>query len=369
MTVAPSKAKPWHNVTLLPDPVYDMLQVKEKSPPVGLSASSIGRYLERIRRVRKQFDGIPLLKILCQGSAAVDRLQNNAATNKLSPNTLTADVGAVLAAVKHGVSERTQHHIEGYVKVWQSAHRLLQDAAQAPFDTNMATSQQRAGFVPYTQLCDVRDKLGASQPLKLWLAMATMIPCQRAGDLANCRVFVRPPSSTDTAQHGDNYVVLATGTLHLHKFKTAMCYPDGITILMPVKLCAVIVESIKLQPREFLFVKKDGSPYGTRKTFTTWLGGQLKRGLNNGDATAQLVRRAYITEAHARLRPSLESSDPASRALAKEKQQKLAHCCAHSISTHKKYRLDLDDGDKPVLFAVQGTSPLAAAGPVYCSVL
>lgn len=364
--------KPWKHVALLPDPVYNKLQDQEESPPAGLTASSIGRYLERIRRVRKQFDGAPLLKILCKGSDAIDKLKGNATEHKLSPNTLTADVGAVLAAAKHGVSERTQQHIGDYVKIWQSAHRRLQDAAQAPFTTNTATAQQRAGFVPYAELCAKHDQLDAGNPMKLWLAMATMIACQRSGDLANCRVFLKQPSSTDVAEHGDNYIVLATGTLHLHKFKTAKCYPDGITILMPLQLSAVLVDSIKLQPRTHLFVKKSGSPYGTRQTFCTWLGAQLKTVLNNKDVTAQLVRRAYITEAHARLKPALESSDPATRALAREKQQQLAHCCAHSITTHMKYRLDLDDGDRPVLCQVESTTPLAAdtaAAPVFSSVL
>lgn len=133
-------ARPWKNVTLKPDPVYDTLIACEQTPPLGLTASSVGRYLERLRRVRKQFDGAPVLKVVCQGSVAIDKLKNNAAVYQLAPNTLTADVGVVLAAVKHGVSDRVQQHIGDYVKVWQAAHRTLQDTAQAPFQSNMATS-------------------------------------------------------------------------------------------------------------------------------------------------------------------------------------------------------------------------------------
>lgn len=219
----------------------------------------------------------------------------------------------------------------------------------------------------------MRDKLGASNPLKLWLAMSTMIPCQRAGDLANCRIFVGLPSPSDIASHGDNYLVLATGTLHLRRFKTAKCYPSGINILMPLKLCEAVIDSIRLQPRKHLFVKaKDATPYSDRKSFTNWLSVQLKRAFQNKDITAQLVRRAYITEAHARLQPALESPDPGTKALAREKLQNLAHCCAHSITTHMKYRFELDDGDRPILFAVENTTPLAAvraAGAIFCSVL
>lgn len=125
-------SRPWNMVQLMPDRVYDKLATYEQTPPEGLAASSMGRYLERIRRVRRQFGGAPLLKILCQGSDAIDKLKGNAYQYNLAPNTLVSDVGAILAAVKHGVSDRTQQHIGDYVKLWQSAHRLLQDQAQAP---------------------------------------------------------------------------------------------------------------------------------------------------------------------------------------------------------------------------------------------
>jgi hypothetical protein len=225
--------------------------------------------------------------------------------------------------------------------------------------------------VPYADLCAVRDSLPYGNQLRLWLAMSTMIPCARAGDYANCKLFFHAPSQQELAAHTDNYLVLTKEAqyVHLRVFKTARCYPHGIKIAIPRCLSVEIAQSLQLHRRRYLFVQeKDATkPYEIHKSFAGYLERQSKHALRNADATPQLVRRAWVTEAHARLRPALESGDPGRVALAKAKMALIAHCCAHEVTTHEKYAFDLDDGGKPELLEVAMTtmlSPTAAVAPV-----
>jgi hypothetical protein len=358
-------SNPWRHITLKPDPTYERLK---DSPPASLAPSSVATYLKRIRHVRVQFDGAPIITILCKGQEAIKQLEDNAQTYGNAANTLVADLTAVLAVAKHVMSDRATELASDYLQTWHCAHKRLQSSAQAAFQSNKATPRQREGFVPYQQLCQARDALTTSNPMRLWLAMSTMAPCQRAGDYANCRVFLDPPTPADNEAHGDNYVVLSKGALHMLLFKTKRCYPEGIVIQMPTRLCLEIVASLNANPRRYMFVKgRQNQPYTNRKSFTNWLEKNLKTVFRNPSITPQLVRRAYVTAAHASLRDALSSADPATRALAQQQQQNLAHACAHSITTHQRYRFDLDDGGEPELLMVEATTPLpvtAANAPI-----
>jgi len=367
----------WHHVNLSrTDPLFDKYAALQDRPPVGVTAGTIAQNVKKLRSIRRQFGGAPLLEIISTSAAGVPRLEENAAKHDRSLNTLATEIGALLSAVKHAMGDRAKLHTEHYMRAWQAGHGRIQAAAQAAFSCNRASTQkQRDGFVSYAELCACRDRLPLGDPLRLWLALATLIPCQRAGDYGVCKLFFASPSAEELTAHAGNYMVLtATGQpfLHMRVFKTAKSYPGGIKLALPPRLCAEIAHSLAGH-RSYLFVQEKspaGEPYLIRGSFTRWLQRGLKKVLGNPHVTPQLVRRAYVTEAHARLRQGLESPDPATRALARERQAALAHCCAHSKLTHNKYKFDLDDGDRPVMLQVEATAPLSAAAacePIACA--
>lgn len=224
--------------------------------------------------------------------------------------------------------------------------------------------------VLYVIACPTTTRYGCATA---GLALSTMIPCARAGDYGNTKLFFYEPSAQELVEHTDNYCVLTKQTqyIHLRVFKTSKHYPHGIRMALPRSLCVEIAHSVKANRRYFLFVQeKDNSkPYQNHKSFCNYLERQLKHVLRNADATPQLVRRAYITEAHARLRPALESGDAARVAVAKEKMALVAHCCAHEVSTHQKYRFDLDDGGMPELMEVEKITPLPVKAALEQSLL
>lgn len=241
--------------------------------------------------------------------------------------------------------------------MWQDLYKAIHDQAAAAFESNRAGSEsQQEGFVSWQQLVRMWTGLPHGDPARLWLAMLMLIPCQRAGDLGNCRIFYSEPTPEDLRQHAHNLVVLTPFKQYLwmRVFKTAKHYVDGIRIQLPPRLCLEIARSLQARPREYLFTQRGSrEPYQLTKSFANWVTMELKRALNNEHATAQLVRRAYITEVHRLMQPLLSSPDPTIRQLAQEKQAAVAHCCAHSVTTHRKYRLELDDADSPLMLEIQ----------------
>jgi hypothetical protein len=299
--------------------------------------------------------------VFCLGQEAVAIMLSLSLTRKQAVNTLSARLRAMLSAVKYGAGcpEVQQRCTPELVAEWQELYKAIHDQASAAFEGNRAGSEsQPDGFVPWQQLVRVWTALPHGDPARLWLAMSTLIPCQRAGDLGNCRIFYSEPTAEDLQQHAHNLVVLTPSTQYLwmRVFKTAKHYSpsDGIKVQLPPRLCWEIASSLAARPRRFLFTQKGSQePYQLTKSFANYITMELKRALNNEHATAQLVRLAYITEAHKLLHPVLTSTDPKIRRLAQEKQAAVAHCCAHSITTHRKYRLELDDADSPLMLEIQ----------------
>lgn len=329
------------------------------SPPPGLKLATVRDYLSDLRSICADFEGRSLVDVFCLGQEAVAIMLSLSLTRKQASNTLSARLRAMLSAVKHGAGcpDVQQRCTAELVAEWQELYKAIHDQAAAAFEGNRAGSKrQREGFVTWQQLVKVWTALPHGDPARLWLAMSTLIPCQRAGDMGNCRIFYSEPTPEDLRQHAHNLVVLTPTRQYLwmRVFKTAKHYSDGIRIQLPPRLCWEIAKSLQARPRRFLFTQKGSQePYLLAKSCANWVTMELKRALNNEHATAQLVRRAYITEVHRLLHPLLSSPDPKIRQLAQEKQAAVAHCCAHSITTHRKYRLELDDADAPLMLEIQ----------------
>lgn len=327
------------------------------NPPEGLTQTTIRSYLGCVRRVRRQFEGLPLIKIICMGTHAIKRVESNAVAQGITLNTLKADLGAVKSAAKHVMSNTQKELIQHYLVNWGAAHKAIQEQAVASFENNKAnTEKQSNGFVQYEDLCKARDALPYADPMRLWLALSTMIPCARAGDYAECRLLFEEPASSYSflADYAGNYCVVTRSVqyIHLRIFKTSKHYPVGIKMAMPRCLVLELAHNLKSKRRHFMFVMADGKPYTLRSSFSNYVDRRLKTILRNPDTTAQLVRRAYVTHSHAVLRPSLLSEELGKAAWAREKLAALAHCCGHKLSTHQKYVLELDDAGKPELLEI-----------------
>lgn len=189
-------ASPWlHTELTADDPLYDKLCSLLHHPQTGLAAKTVKSYIDRVKRIRRQLDGAPIIHIICQGEDAISRLEAMAAQHGTTLNTLKADIGVIQSLAKHVMSGRQKEHTAHYVSIWSAAYMRIQQAALQAFDAGMANSEkQQGGFVPYSELCAVRDALPQGDMLRLWLALNTMIPAARAADYANCKLFFHQPT-------------------------------------------------------------------------------------------------------------------------------------------------------------------------------
>jgi len=367
-------------------PIYThMLTLAQAAPAGSKDKATLGVYLGRLRAVIQRFEGRQLADIFCAGEESFTVMYSNVDwggssrqswEGSYSVSTCAAYISAMLRAVREAKESHPafrEQFSEDLVKEWRAALDDVTDRADDARNHNKAGSEeQREGFVPYATLCALRDSLPISNPLRLYLAMSTLIPCQRGGEYASCRVYTKQLAAAPGGTA--NYVVLdATGTsyVHLRTFKTSKHYPSGIKIVLPPQLCQEIRTSLADTPREHLFVmEKKLQPWGNDRCFVNKMRLLLKTATRNRHATLQLVRRAYVTEAWRVIGLRQGSADPAVRAAAAQEQRQLAFCCAHSLTMHQKYRFDLDDGGQPELHQlVEATAPLSgqeSAQPIAC---
>lgn len=199
---------------------------------------------------------------------------------------------AVLAAFKHASV------LQGKAPEALAAWRQFSEEAQRPMKQRVSdgqpTEQQKAGFVPYQQICAKRDELDAGSDARLILSAYTLIPARRA-DLAIVKIFTsQPPEST-----AGNYLVMpSTGKsiLTLQIYKTSKIH--GImTEELPPALVTELQANLRQRPPEargYMFVAASGLPFKNESAFSKWANSILRRTFHK-PTTLLLLRHAYVT--------------------------------------------------------------------------
>lgn len=119
----------------------------------------------------------------------------------------------------------------------------------------------------------------------------------RRNDYANLKIYQSRPALGTKG----NYLVMANEkgneqevTLTLTEYKTAKTY-HAVSEVLPDSLVNDIRVSLKMQPREFLFVStKTGRPYKSEAVFGNWANGRLKEVFGK-PLTLTMIRHSYIT--------------------------------------------------------------------------
>ena len=88
----------------------------------------------------------------------------------------------------------------------------------------------------------------------------------------------------------------------------------------------LIKESLKLQPRKYLFIQKNGEPYDKPNTFNRWANRKLKSLFGKKNISLSTLRHIYITRRDLKLeeKSGLERS-------------KVANVMGHSVGTQQNY--------------------------------
>jgi hypothetical protein len=220
---------------------------------------------------------------------------------------------------------------------WMEVKQTIQAPITKKYQSNQPTERQQDGYIPFDQVCSLRDGLPVGGQDRLLLAMYTEIPPVRS-DFHSTRVM-SPLEAEDfkmTPHLPCNFIVISvsasgssassdTSYLVLEKYKTVNKYGTK-HITLPQTLVLEITASLMANPRNYLFVGNDGQPFDKENSFTQWANRALKRMFQNTKISLTMLRHIYISRRDLNL-----------ETMSGLEQDEIAQVMGHSLDTQRKY--------------------------------
>ena len=177
-------------------------------------------------------------------------------------------------------------------KRWGDLQAREGDAVSERILKGEPSDRERHNWVRWSDVVAKERELAATEYGSiehLLLAMYVLIEPGRQ-DYNAVALLSREPS--DPAK--GNYIIMPTSTLVLNVYKTAKVY-NQYRRELPSELMNIIHTSLRRQPRQFLFVQEDGTPYLRRNSYTKFSNRTLER-IFDKKFTVSMLRHCYISE-------------------------------------------------------------------------
>lgn len=339
--------KPWARVALQPDQHFDRF----RTTGCGVASKrSKSTYLTNLTTVRRICGGAPVATLLKNVDQVVQQVAAAAATARVSKHTHVGYLASLLAFIRHALPCATKASLHPVIERLQAAHKALHLQADQGALQNAASERQAAGWMSYSELCKVRDRLIKGSRARLLLAFATYVPPCRTTDLGCCRLYTTEPAADDP--YTGNYIVLSKAPLICYRdYKTAKHYGE-VRVSLPGPLVREINWSLQKQPRDWLFTQTKrnlGEPYcRASNAFTKLVNWTLQR-VCNPWITWTLLRHIYTSHAQT-LYDASQCKTEAEKALCRTKLDAIARAMLHSPGQQARYRFAmLQDKDKPAV--------------------
>jgi hypothetical protein len=172
---------------------------------------------------------------------------------------------------------------------WYKHFKKTVDYINEKVKNNEPTQRQIESYVPWEQIISSRDGLAYASDKYLLLAMYTMKPPRRQWDYSKVHICDK---RNDTLK--ENHLVINDEVpyIYLHDYKTCKGNESYYSPL-PLELVDVIRCSLVSNPRNYLFVTKQGLPYNHINSFTKWSNSVIKNTLKNDKASINTLRHSY----------------------------------------------------------------------------
>jgi hypothetical protein len=205
--------------------------------------------------------------------------------------------------------------------------------------SNTPSPQQKLAHVPWNDIINIRDALPYGSIPHLLLSLYTMIPPRRQLDYMHVVIY---KDKSYKASNDHNYIHLAHPSgayIQLSHYKTASVFKNWYKKL-PLNLVKVIKASLKLFPRDVLFLDKANEPFRSVQQFTRWTNRILKKVLDNKKASVNTLRHSFEN--------FLRDSDTPWA-----ERKKIARDMGHSLDQAFQYQLQFDNKKNKKSFTVQ----------------
>lgn len=204
----------------------------------------------------------------------------------------------ILAIFKN--SEDLRNKLQEAHNRWRTFHEHMDSFQEAKYKKHMPELKQLAKYTPMEDIELKYKELEKSDPHKdlanslifILLSIVTSTPPKRS-DYGSMEVFYnKDPNKKDV-----NYIVLNQNRpsyMVFNKYKTSKEY-FRVDQELPTKTARDIKDSIRRNPRSYLFVNRFGNPFATNDGFSKFVV-RVFRNLFGKETGVTMLRHIYITE-------------------------------------------------------------------------
>ena len=277
-----------------------------------LSSVTKRTYLERLRYMIQEIK-TDLYDILTHPKIYLEWIHQHSS----SLQTQKSYISAILAVFKHTPDMKKNE--QKYYYEWYQGFKQVHEEIDKRYKTNEPSDKQKDAYVSFEEIIKKRNELKKGSKERLLLALYTYLPPLRS-DFNEVYIYIKAP---EKIEH-DNYIMLYnTPLLVLNEYKTVR-KKDIFQKELPEELVTEIKESLKEDPREWLFMDRNEQPYRVN-SYNRWVNRTLKK-LFNKPLTISLIRHSYIN--------SLDFNK-----LSVIEKENIAKDMAHTVNTQDRYRL------------------------------
>ena len=250
-----------------------------------LAETSKSAYLSRLHTLEQLFNK-PVLAIIRDADRSIGMIRASYDVE----TTRKGMFAAILACFRHCESLKSSMPEEIRLK-WFEAFKADDTAVSARYKRNEPTERQLSGYVPFEDIVKARDRLPRGSDERLLLSFYTYIHPLRA-DYGSVRLYNNAPPMQGCEA---NYIVMSARgcTLVLNEYKTSKKHGTFVKQL-PVELCNELHASLKMRPRQYLFVMANGQPYALSNTYTRFAN-RTFQAIFNKPLTISLIRHSFIS--------------------------------------------------------------------------
>lgn len=279
----------------------------------NLSPITIKIYKDRLSYITMNTKS-SLYDIITNPSKYIKWIKNHST----SLQTQKSYISAILAIFKHTPKLKDTEKV--YYHEWYTAFKEIHNQIEDRYKLNIPSDKQKEAYVPYNEIVTKRDSLKKGSKERLVLSMYTYLPPLRS-DFNKVFIYSKEQNTYDH----DNYIILqgkGASVMVLNEFKTKK--KDTYVKVLPDELVDEITESLKNNPRDWLFTDRSGGPY-TSGSFTKWTNRTLKS-LFKKALTISLIRHSFIN--------NLDFNT-----LSVKDKEEIAKDMTHTVDTQDRYRL------------------------------
>ena len=216
---------------------------------------------------------------------------------------------------------------EQYPEILSQWKRLKVDVGKPTQDhymSNKPNEKQIKAYIPYDELCRIRDSLPLGNKMRTLIGLYTRIPPMRA-DFWSMRVYKEEPKDDK-----GNYIVISEpkSEIVFNQYKTSKQYGQ-IREPIPQELVDEVASTVDL-PTGMLFVNKKGEPYTRSASWSMAVTRGLRKVTNNPNFHLTMFRHSYAS------RPEV-ARQPLS------KRNEIASKMGHSVMRNEQYKFADDE--------------------------